>query len=284
MMLKKVYLEITNVCNCSCAFCPGHKRPKAFMDLAHFAYAAKQVKTVSDFIYLHVMGEPLLHPKLAELLGICEEIGLKVIITTNGTLLKEKLDILLSQKALHKINISLHSFEANDGMQDESYFENCFFSARETASGGIITVLRLWNLDGELPGMHRENEYILDKMKKALPGKWTQNSKGVRISEKLFLEWGNRFTWPDLSRAPLRQNGSCYGLRDQAGILVDGTVVPCCLDCNGDIALGNVFDMPLAEILNTKRAVELREGFKKQCYTEPLCKTCGYAGRFSSQK
>ena len=282
MKLKKVYLEITNICNKHCAFCPGTGRKAQFMDREHFAHAAAQVKTVSDYIYLHVMGEPLLHPDLQAFLSICKSLSLKVIITTNGTLLQRNKDILLSSGTVHKVHISLHSFEANEAQGEENYFENCFLFAKEASEKGIISVLRLWNLDGDLPGLHDKNDEILSLMRAMLPGEWTANTKGVRIAEKLFLEWGRRFTWPELGLPILRQNGTCYGLRDQAGILVDGTVVPCCLDKNGDIALGNIFETELIDILNNERARRIREGFQKHVYTEELCRTCGYAGRFST--
>ena len=125
MMLRKVYLEITNQCNRSCAFCPGTVRPSCFMDMEHFKRAANEVKSVSDYVYFHVMGEPLSHPDLSKMLAYCHEISLKVILTTNGTLLKRQWDTLLSATALHKVNISLHSFEAND-REEGDYFENCF--------------------------------------------------------------------------------------------------------------------------------------------------------------
>lgn len=283
MKLKKVYLEIGNICNRSCAFCPGCSRPAKLMSEEEFRIAASQAKTVSDFVYFHLMGEPLLHPDLSKFFCICKDIGLKVIITTNGTLLAEKGDILLGSDALHKVNISLHSFEANTRTENDNYFSECFSFAQKASAKGTITVLRLWNKDGDLPGMNTQNEEILLKMKRELQGEWKENTRGVRIREKLFLEWGERFSWPDLSLPELRKNGTCYGLRDQVGILSDGRVVPCCLDKNGDITLGNVFDTPLAQILNSQRATAIRNGFCKNQYIEPLCRTCGYAGRFSTK-
>ena len=282
MKLKKVYLEISNVCNRSCAFCPGTTREAHFMDLEHFKIAAREVKTVSDFVYFHVMGEPLLHSELADMLDYCQSIGLKVIITTNGTLLKQKESVLLEAKALHKINISLHSFEANC-KQQESYFEQCFSFAKKASECGKISVLRLWNLDGDLPGMNKENDRVISQMKDFFATEWQENTKGYRIANRLFLEWGSRFTWPDMNLPVLRENGSCYGLRDQAAILCDGTVVPCCLDKNGDIPLGNVFEAPLLQILCADRASSVKNGFLCGRYTEQLCKRCGYAGRFSTK-
>lgn len=283
MSIKKVYLEITNVCNRNCAFCPGTKRKPQFMDFEHFQKAALSVKEVTDYVYFHLMGEPLLHPELENMLAFCEKIKLKVILTTNGTLLTRQKQILLSAKALNKISISLHSFEANETSEDKDYFENCFRFAKEAADAGIITVLRLWNLDGDLPGLHSQNDAILSKMKEILGSDWKCNRKGYQIQNNLYLEWGSRFTWPDLSLPILRENGSCYGLRDQAGILVDGTVVPCCLDREGDISLGNVFENSLSDILASERSFAIRKGFLEHRYIEPLCRTCGYAGRFSTQ-
>jgi len=282
MKLKKVYLEIGNVCNRSCAFCPGCVREPKRMNLSEFKRAASEAKTVSDYVYFHMMGEPLLHPELSSFLDYCHTIGLRVIITTNGTLLSRCEEMLLSAPALHKINISLHSFEANSKEDDDGYFGGCFSFAKKASERGKIAVLRLWNKDGDLPGMNARNDEILERMRQELPGQWIDNSRGIRIAPKLFLEWGERFTWPDLRLPVLRENGTCYGLRDQVGILADGTVVPCCLDKNGDIALGNVFETPLASILACEKAISLREGFCSHRYIEPLCKTCGYAGRFST--
>jgi radical SAM protein with 4Fe4S-binding SPASM domain len=283
MMLKKVYLEIGNVCNRSCAFCPGTSRKAKQMSVSEFRHAAEQVKTVSDFVYFHLMGEPLLHPYLSSFLQICDEIGLKVIITTNGTLLSKCEELLLGAKALHKVNISLHSFEANTKQEDEAYFTDCFSFAKSASEKGKIVVLRLWNQDGILPGMNSQNESILNMMKVQIGGEWTENTRGFRIAPKLFLEWGERFTWPDLNLPILCENGTCYGLRDQVGILSDGSVVPCCLDKNADIYLGNIFKTPLSEILSSKRATAIRDGFLQNRYTELLCKTCGYAIRFSTK-
>lgn len=168
-MFSRAYVEITNVCNLACAFCPGTAREKRFMTPETFALLAGKLRPHTDFLYLHVMGEPLLHPQLAEILHICEELGFRVCLTTNGTLLPEKLPLLLESPAIHKVSVSLHSFEGNgrsDGL--EEYVERVADSCLSLAGGGVICALRLWNQGGrgrgKFPdtscfGPHDEEEY-----------------------------------------------------------------------------------------------------------------------------
>ena len=111
---KRVYIEITNVCNLSCSFCPLTKRAKSFLDEEKFVHILNEVSPYTDYIYLHLMGEPLLNPGLEVFLEEAYKKGVKVNITTNGTLLKKNKEILLNSKSLRQVNISLHSFEAND--------------------------------------------------------------------------------------------------------------------------------------------------------------------------
>lgn len=105
-MFQRAYLEITNVCNLACAFCPGTAREKRFMAPEDFSLLAKKLRPYTEYLYLHVMGEPLLHPQLAEILRTCTELGYRVCLTTNGTLLPEKLPLLRDCPSLHKVSVS----------------------------------------------------------------------------------------------------------------------------------------------------------------------------------
>ncbi|MBQ9129826.1 MAG: radical SAM protein [Clostridia bacterium] len=278
-MIKRAYLEITNVCNRACAFCPGCKREKRFLSPLEFARLASKLRPHTDYLYLHVMGEPLFHPLLAEILKEGREQGFKLTITTNGTLLKDRLALLLFEKP-YKVNISLHSFEAN-GKREEGYFENCFEGAKCLAEGGTIIVLRLWNADGDLPGINSENEQILALLKEYFPGEWKKNSKGYTLADHLYLEFDRRFLWPSKDGQEIRKKGRCHGLIDQIAVLCDGTVVPCCLDGEGELALGNLFESDLDTILESPRAKRMKEGFLcAGILHEHLCRTCGYACRF----
>lgn len=280
-MLAKAYVEITNRCNLHCAFCPGTARPAGDMSSADFRRLAPEIRSVTEFVYLHLMGEPLLHPELPEILEIAAEHGLRVIITTNGTLLPDRAPLLLGCKALHKVNISLHSLEANGASALDDYIRSCGEFALEAAKRGIICCLRLWNLDGEVPGMKTQNDSILSALHDLFPGEWAGSRRGFCLSPKVFLEWSERFEWPDLSSRDRGGAGFCYALRDQVGILCDGTVVPCCLDHEGDLALGNAFRQPLGEILASPQAKSIYEGFSRRIRTAELCRRCGYAERFS---
>lgn len=273
---NKIYLEISNVCNLSCAFCPGTKRTKHIMTEAEFAALMPKLRPYADYLYFHLMGEPLLHPNLKRFLEIAGEYGFRVILTTNGTLLAKQQEVLLNAPALHKVNISLHAFEANDlTVPFTEYLRDCF-SFGKAAEGRKLIVYRLWNNGGA----DELNQQILDTMESFFPGPWTDNRQGKRIGERLFLEYGDKFDWPDLKAPEGSDRVFCYGLRDQLGVLCDGTVVPCCLDHEGDIALGNLFAESMDDILAKPRAQAIYNGFTKKEAAEELCRKCGYARRF----
>lgn len=273
-MLKKAYLEITNECNLACSFCHGTRRRTRYMSEEEFTSAARALRGHTEYLYFHLMGEPLLHPLLPRFLEIAKELGFKVMITTNGTLLRDVGDVLISSGAVHKVSVSLHAYEANslDTSIDE-YLESCFDFCARGSGGGIISVMRLWNLGGE----DRENGYILWKMREYFGDGWRECYSGYKLGERLFLEWGERFEWPDENAPLCSEAHTCYGLRDQIGVLCDGRVVPCCLDADGVITLGNIFEDSLEDILASPRAVALRRSFENRSVTEPLCLRCGFA-------
>ena len=276
MRFRKVYLEIGNICNLSCRFCPGTKRTKRAMTEEAFTALLPKIRPYTDYLYFHLMGEPLLHKNLARFLVLAGEHGFKVILTTNGTLLKNKQEILLASPALHKINISLQAFEANDlAVPFEEYLSDCFTFGK-ASDGKKLVVYRLWNNGGE----DTQNQQILSAMHRYFPGNWVQERHGIRIADRTYLEYGDKFDWPDLTAAEGDSRVFCYGLRDQLGILCDGTVVPCCLDHEGDLALGNLLTQDMEEILNSPRAKAIYEGFSNREAAEELCRKCGYARRF----
>ena len=271
-MPNKAFLEITNVCNLACSFCHGTKREPHFMTVDEFKKASSEIRPFADYLYFHLMGEPLLHPDIGTFLDIAGDLGFKVILTTNGTLLSSVADILLSSPALFKVSISLHSYEANKVCESlDSYLSDCFDFCKKASKKGIISVLRLESLNNE----------IIAKMHSAFDGgttkEWQEIYSGYKIDEKLFLEWGDLFEWPDIDGEEYGSDHGCYGLRDQIGVLCDGTVVPCCLDADGAIDLGNIFNTPLEDILNSERAKRLRQSFIDRNVCEELCRKCGYA-------
>ena len=284
--LKKAYLEITNVCNLRCSFCPGSRRPQGFLTPEQFRILAGRLRPHTEYLYLHLMGEPLLHPQLEQLLEAGEELGFRIMITTNGTLLPRRGALLCSSPAVHRVSVSLHSFEGNEGRggELEGYLDGCFAFAQQAAAAGKRCALRLWNLDGaETEGANAQNEAILEHMARYFPRPWKEGWQGVTLAPNVFLEWGERFRWPDLEAGAYEGRAFCRSLRDQVGVLWDGTVVPCCLDHEGDIPLGNLYDRSLEEILESPRARAIYEGFSQGRAAEELCRKCGYARRFVSK-
>lgn len=292
---KKVYVEITNICNLKCSFCPDTKRQSKYMTKEEFVHVIKEIKPFTDYVYFHLMGEPLLNPELESFISICAINDIKVNLTTNGTLLKKNKPILLNTPGLRKVSISLHSFEANrEGIALEEYLGEAVSFAKEASARGIICEFRLWNTGGEgITAGNSLNGTIIEALNLAFTF-GEENSKAdlepdlykglvlrqnTKLADRVFLHLAQRFEWPDLDRADPTEAVFCYGLRDQFGILVDGTVVPCCLDSEGNIPLGNIFEQSLKDILDSPRACGIYDGFTARTAVEDLCRRCGYAER-----
>lgn len=277
-MIERCYLEITNICNLKCAFCPGNRRAKALMDPETFSRLIDQLKGKVRFLYLHLMGEPLMHERLAEYVLTAKEKGLIPIVTTNGTLLKKKGQALLDAVP-YKYQISLHSQEGN-GVEDmEAYLREVSTFSVEAAAEGSLVILRLWNQGG----LERQNRDIVQFLEAFFPLPWSERYDGWKLSEGIYLEYGDKFSWPDLGAQETTGDLFCHALRNQIGVLVDGSVVPCCLDHEGDIRLGNLLEEPLEAILSSDRARRLFDGFTHHQAVESLCKKCGYARQRMSQ-
>lgn len=274
-MYQRAYVEITNICNMNCSFCHGHSRPRKQMSREEFSHILSQLKGHTEYIYYHLMGEPLTHPLLPEFISMAKEKGFHSIITTNGTLLKKR-GLELLEAGAEKVSISLHSFEEDDEAGYRSYLQQVAEFADTATKNGMIVNFRLWNKGVD----EGRNQIAIAFLQSYFSDPWTENTRGYRLRDKLFLEWGDRFIWPDRNNPENDAKLTCYGLRSQFGILCDGTVVPCCLDSEGVINLGNAFIQDLGEILNSPRAQAIAEGFRNHKAAEDLCRRCPYAQKF----
>lgn len=290
---KKVYIEITNICNLSCDFCPKTKRELGMTSKEKFAHILEDVSQYTDHIYLHLLGEPTMHPELAEYLAMSHEKGLKVNLTTNGTLLSRVSDILLDAPALRQVNISLHSFESNEAKEEmASYIHKITAFANRAAKKKVISSLRLWNIDSEtLKGNNTFNHAIIKQLEEELAagfdiGSALLEKSGIKLKDYVYLNMAEKFEWPEQTKATKGKEEEvfCHGLRDQIGILVDGTVVPCCLDSEGSMALGNIFEQSLSQILISEKSQRIYDGFSQRRAVEPMCQTCQYARRNHKSK
>jgi len=282
-MFKKIYIEITNICNLKCNFCPETKRTKKFMSIDNFEKIIEKVHKHTNLVCLHVKGEPLLHNNLEELLKVLEKYNLKANITTNGTLLKEKIKIIKDSKAIRQINISLHSITQNENINKE-YLQDVFESVEQLKEQ--IISYRLWNLKSIQE--NDINEKILDEIENyyniAHLKEKLITSDFLKISNNLFINQDIEFTWPDINKENIIEKGRCLALKEQIAILVDGTVVPCCLDNNGDIPLGNILEESLEDILQKPKTITIKKNFENSVITCKLCKTCGFLQRLENKR
>ena len=279
-MLEKAYLEITNSCNLSCTFCHGTGREKRFLTEGEFEHLTDRLKGAVKYLFFHLMGEPLLHPLLPKFVRRAWEKGFLPAITTNGTLL-ERQGAALLERPPYKISISLHAPAANQAFADPGYLAACLDFAKRLEGGDTIVAFRLWNIGGE---GERENQTVLAALHDAFPAQWEEKWSGWRLAHKVFLEWGEEFDWPDMGAPAIDADAPifCYALRNQIGIHADGTVVPCCLDADGVLSLGNLHEHSLSEILQSPRARAIYDGFTVHRAAEALCRRCGYARRFKA--
>lgn len=279
VLFSKIYFEITNICNLSCSFCHGTQRVKKFIPYEDFCKAADALEGKCEYLYLHLLGEPLFHPDIGRISAFAKSHDFKVMLTTNGTLCTDVPDSLISN--FHKVSISLHSFEANDNKASlGDYLEGCISFAKRCKELGVICAFRLWN---EGRGSEGFNECVLRALHAAFPDEWIKTRSGYKLcaspkgKDEIYLEYGESFEWPDINLSESDEEIFCYALRTQVGILCDGTVVPCCLDADGSIPLGNIFEQSLEDIVSSERAKALYASFTSHKPCERLCRTCGYA-------
>lgn len=282
-MFKKVYIEITNICNLKCEFCPETTRNKEFMSLKKFEEVISKIHNYTNLVCIHVKGEPLLHNELEDMLKVLEKYNLKVNITTNGILIKEKLDVLKNSKVVRQINFSIHSLMQNKNL-NRQYLQDIFESVEELKN--IIISYRLWNLQNIKENDINNN--IIEKIEEyyKIPNikrRLIENGF-IQLRKNVFINQDTEFTWPDINKEEIIENGRCLALKEQIAILVDGTVVPCCLDNNGDISLGNIFNETLKEILNHPKSVLIKKNFENNIITCKLCKTCGFLKRLENKR
>lgn len=284
---KRIFIEISNVCNLSCNFCPPSKRDKKMMSIEDFDHVLQSLEGHGKHIYLHVKGEPLLHPDFEKLLDLCKAYNKIVNITTNGLLLDKVGQVILDSGVVRIVNLSLQSFEATDDrVAYEAYLKKVLdFVKKGLATTDILFDLRLWNFDDFNLVANRENRRVIDLIEKHLaldsPIYITDSkTKGGKLNDKVYISKGAEFQWPSLDNAYVGDVGKCFGLRHQIAILSNGVVVPCCLDADGVIGLGNIFEEDFSTIVTSARAATIARGFENKKIVEDLCQRCSYRQQF----
>lgn len=273
MRFKKIYVEILNTCNLKCSFCIQNNRKPEMISVEKFNYVLSQIKPFSNYIYLHVLGEPLMHPNLNQLLDCASKHQIKVNITTNGTLLKDKIDSISNSYCVRQVNVSLHSFPKKD-----DYLENVLSCAELLSSKGIYVSLRLWTFDENKISLQMKQ--TIDTIQERYQIKIQEYKNSIRLSDRLFLSFDETFDWPTLELPYISDNGKCLGWLHQCAILVDGRVVPCCLDSKGIETLGNIYETDFSEILKKNESLLIQ--MRNHKMPLKLCQHCSYRLRFQS--
>jgi radical SAM protein with 4Fe4S-binding SPASM domain len=288
MRFLRTYIEISNICNLQCTFCPEVDREKKILSPENFRRILKQVLPHTEQICLHLMGEPLSHPEFRKILTICDEEGAVVQLTTNGTLLAQYgFDTFFKSTSLRQINFSLHSFKDNfPGKDLRPYLYDILTFSKEAlaAKPELYINYRLWNLP-TVTETNEENREIINHVCEFFQvpvneSVDTRFRKSKNITGRVYFHFDTRFKWPHYGDADQGEKGFCHALSQQIGIHADGTVVPCCLDKEAGIPLGNVIEESFEKVLMSPRLLRMREGLQKKILTEELCRKCTYIRRF----
>ena len=268
MKFKKVYIEICNGCNLNCDFCIKNSRQVKYIKRDEYEYIINKIAGYTKEIYLHVLGEPLMHKDINYFIDYAHNMGILVNITTNGYLINKIKD----NKNIHRLNISMHSFNSRYGIEIDEYIDNVFYVVDNLRDKTFVS-LRLW--------VKNENtKKILEYINKRYGTKILKidNNKKIKISNNLIIDSFHEFIWPDINNSYYNENGRCNGLIDHFGILSTGEIIPCCLDSKGIINLGNIYQDNLEDVFNSKLVKEMREGFLNNKKCQELCRHCGFLG------
>lgn len=288
MKFYRIYIELTNVCGLSCSFCPTKELPNKQMDLTFFESVIQQAKQYTQEIACHVVGDPLTQSNLYEYLDIIHKHGLKAILTTSGYYLKKHSYDTLFHPCVKQINISLNSYNKNDtSLTFEQYIIPIIDLCQEklTREEELFINLRVWNLD-EMMSEKEFNTTLFESLSSAfdtvldIESIYRDRPKNIRLESKVLVHFDNYFEWPSLKNQNYG-HGTCQGLQSHIAILASGKVVPCCLDCDGVIELGDLHQTSLESILGMSRTVNMLEGFKEGKAVEELCQKCSYKSRFN---
>lgn len=294
MIFDRIYIEISNVCNLQCSFCPEVLRPKKLMTPSQFRMVAEKVKPYTRAVTLHLMGEPLAHPQFPEFIQILHELSIPLIMTSNGVLLNRHQNLLIKpsqdlNSIIKQINFSVHSFFDNFPEKNiEGYLGSLVdFSKNFIAQNPESFInFRLWNLQGPDSELTPLNQRIYGVFEKLFENPELPNhldvkaKKSYRLDRHIKMHFDTQFEWPSLKSENSSSEGFCYGLKNQLAILTEGTVVPCCLDKEAVINLGSIFETSLESILNSPRAQNIVQGFQRNQAVESLCQKCTYKQRF----
>lgn len=270
----EVRIENTNHCNAHCVMCPREKmtRKKGFMSFESFKKIVDQCAELDvKMTHVHGYGEPLLDPLIFKKIKYIKDKGIpETYMVTNGSLLTEENIRKLIESGLDAMNISFYGFTKETY---ERIHKNLNF---EKTRDNVKNFFRIRKEMGkETPKTHltflsyEDNE----KEKQAFLDFWKDIADDTRVSHLHNFGDGREYrpVRKDIKRISC---GHIFFLHSMQ-ILWDGKVVPCCIDTDGMIVLGNANDNSLLDIWNSEKFKKFREDHR-ECRFEkyPLCDNC----------
>lgn len=269
MTYQRLYIEITNVCNLNCPFCLSTSREKRFMSLEEFDHVLNELNDQGHHIYLHIKGEPTLHPQLKQIMDLAFQHHKKVHLVTNGTRLNDLNFDLISHPALSSLAISLHSIQIFSDQEKIVYLKNIENMIMRSENKSFSLYLRVWS---------ENNTEILTWLRSILKidFEYSPSKHRIQIRKNLALDFDKAFLWPSLDHPFVGHSGHCYGGLKMMGILADGSLTPCCLDNDGEMGLGNLFETPFITLINQPRYQTFVQQMASNQLSEELCQHCTY--------
>lgn len=285
MKFEKIYIELSDICGLDCAFCPSTKGVRGAMSVEKFMSVAPKLAGKARIYTFHLLGDALILPNLAEFIKVAKAHKMPLELTTSGFYMSEKNQALLLESLnIRQINFSLMAFLAQNRVNLGDYFAPIlrFIRAHIALQKQSFVNLRLWNLNADFSNTS-QNESIYRLLEREFGVQIQRNARKNRLANRVILQQSPQFHWASLAGKTLHTKGSCYALRKQIGILSNGTLVPCCMDSAGVIALGDIFSQDLNEILTSPRALMIKQGFQKGEFVEKLCQKCEF-GRVKTMR
>ncbi len=307
--LRRVFIEITNRCNFDCMFCPSgiSERPREDMprELAGSLLTQLNAMGFAGTLYLHVLGEPLLHPDVFAITDQAADLGMRPVIFTNGGALSEDCvrKILASKARELVISMQTINRESYERLRKTPFdwdtylgrIQAALAEAGEADSGCVFRVsMGLKKADAQHPDDLYFLEYeSLDHVKAGIAAIFSR-VKGLDIAHA--LEQVEAGDVPDLSQVKMNERlrlsvkeignwrktrdrepattGRCVFFGKECAILADGSVTLCHIDYDGRTTIGNAMEASLEAIFNASEFVDVAKGFAGGDTVPGGCRHC----------
>ena len=309
MKFHKIYVEITDICGLSCSFCTPKKAKRGVMPLTLFKNIIEQIANYTKFISLHVLGDPLCVENLNEYLAIGSYYNVKFDIVSSGAFLQQKHFPILTQDSIHQVSFSLDALFNHSHLNKEihKYFDRIidFYMYANANYPKLYINLRLFG--------NNDYTYLLERFPNAI---MQTEKRRLRLAKNFFLRFHKPFIWhatqkhhnlkssfldsinqslhkdkpsndklletksimSQMQNHPKPNKPYCFGSVKQLAILANGIVVPCCIDANGSMPLGNLCVQDFESILKSKPMKTMQKAQHTHKNLPNLCSTCTFRG------